>query len=81
MDAVENTKDIHEKNEAMEAAATNNQIKQLQVLAQRYKDAHTQKVRQYKKTGRNEPCPCGSGKKYKHCCLSSGKYEGIKNIK
>ncbi len=18
--------------------------------------------------GRNEPCPCGSGKKYKHCC-------------
>ncbi len=21
-----------------------------------------------KKTGRNDPCPCGSGKKYKHCC-------------
>lgn len=21
------------------------------------------------KTGRNEPCPCGSGKKHKHCCL------------
>ena len=21
-----------------------------------------------KKTGRNQPCPCGSGKKYKHCC-------------
>lgn len=20
-----------------------------------------------KKVGRNEPCPCGSGKKYKHC--------------
>lgn len=20
-------------------------------------------------TGRNAPCPCGSGKKYKHCCL------------
>ena len=19
--------------------------------------------------GRNEPCPCGSGRKYKHCCL------------
>ena len=18
--------------------------------------------------GRNQPCPCGSGKKYKHCC-------------
>lgn len=21
------------------------------------------------KIGRNHPCPCGSGKKYKHCCL------------
>ena len=21
------------------------------------------------KTGRNDPCPCGSGKKYKHCCM------------
>ena len=21
-----------------------------------------------KKIGRNEPCPCGSGRKYKHCC-------------
>jgi len=20
------------------------------------------------KTGRNEPCPCGSGRKYKSCC-------------
>ena len=24
-------------------------------------------VRQERKVGRNEPCPCGSGKKYKHC--------------
>jgi SEC-C motif-containing protein len=22
------------------------------------------------KTGRNDPCPCGSGKKYKHCCYA-----------
>jgi SEC-C motif-containing protein len=21
------------------------------------------------KAGRNDPCPCGSGKKFKHCCL------------
>ena len=25
-------------------------------------------VREGKKIGRNDPCPCGSGKKYKHCC-------------
>ncbi len=24
-------------------------------------------VRVEKKVGRNDPCPCGSGKKYKHC--------------
>jgi len=25
-------------------------------------------IRESKKIGRNEPCPCGSGKKYKNCC-------------
>ena len=25
-------------------------------------------VRSQPKVGRNDPCPCGSGKKYKHCC-------------
>jgi len=23
------------------------------------------------KVGRNEPCPCGSGKKFKHCCAKA----------
>jgi hypothetical protein len=27
-------------------------------------------VRPEPKVGRNDPCPCGSGKKYKKCCLS-----------
>lgn len=26
-------------------------------------------IRDTKKVGRNDPCPCGSGKKYKHCCM------------
>ena len=26
-----------------------------------------QPVRSTQKIGRNDPCPCGSGKKYKHC--------------
>lgn len=25
-----------------------------------------------KEIGRNNPCPCGSGKKFKKCCLSQG---------
>ncbi|MEE4261827.1 MAG: anaerobic sulfatase maturase [Desulfobacteraceae bacterium] len=31
--------------------------------------AETAKVRSGPKTGRNDPCPCGSGRKYKKCCL------------
>jgi protein O-GlcNAc transferase len=27
------------------------------------------------KPSRNSSCPCGSGKKYKRCCLASGRYE------
>jgi len=37
-----------------------------------YKDSVAPKVKQYfrpgPKIGRNQPCPCGSGKKYKKCC-------------
>lgn len=29
--------------------------------------------RDYPKTGRNEPCPCGSGNKYKKCCKGKSK--------
>lgn len=31
-----------------------------------------QRVSTEKKVGRNEPCPCGSGKKYKQCCGKEG---------
>ena len=30
-------------------------------------------VRSEAKIGRNDPCPCGSGKKYKFCCLLAAK--------
>jgi len=33
------------------------------------KKAHT--IVRSEKVGRNEPCPCGSGKKYKKCCASA----------
>jgi preprotein translocase subunit SecA len=35
--------------------------------ASKKKEEHVQPVRVEKKVGRNELCPCGSGKKYKHC--------------
>ncbi len=32
---------------------------------------HSVSVRTYKKIGRNEPCPCESGKKFKKCCIDT----------
>jgi preprotein translocase subunit SecA len=29
------------------------------------------------KIGRNDPCPCGSGKKYKKCCLPREESKGL----
>ncbi len=31
--------------------------------------------REGKKIGRNDPCPCGSGKKFKQCCMGKGVYD------
>lgn len=39
-----------------------------------------QLVRDHYKIGRNEPCPCGSGKKYKNCCLKTQEYEGLHTV-
>lgn len=35
-----------------------------------YVDGSTPTLRSAARTGRNDPCPCGSGKKYKKCCLA-----------
>lgn len=32
------------------------------------KSDSVKKPKKSKKVGRNDPCPCGSGKKYKQCC-------------
>ncbi|MEL6171432.1 MAG: SEC-C metal-binding domain-containing protein [Pseudomonadota bacterium] len=28
--------------------------------------------------GRNDPCPCGSQRRFKNCCLKSGRYDGAR---
>lgn len=38
-------------------------------------------VEKNKKVGRNDPCPCGSGKKYKKCCLSQDENKKLLNKK
>lgn len=37
-------------------------------LTKAEREANIQPVRTEPKIQRNEPCPCGSGKKYKKCC-------------
>ena len=32
-----------------------------------------------KTVGPNDPCPCGSGKKYKKCCMQKDKAEGLEH--
>ncbi|MBR1741615.1 MAG: DUF1186 domain-containing protein [Lachnospiraceae bacterium] len=41
------------------------------LLREKEKEEKNQKKKG--KIGRNDPCPCGSGKKYKHCCLNKPK--------
>jgi len=45
-------------------AAAESQLADEQAVGE---EGHTTFVRDEQKVGRNDPCPCGSGKKYKHC--------------
>ena len=87
MDGINN--ELEEITDSETTLDSNNSLNKLDVSSldaatiKRLMDYQNRKpsVREYKKIGRNDPCPCGSGKKYKNCCLSSGKFEGLKNIK
>jgi len=51
-----------------EALGRNKFLKEMKVIP-----TEKQLARKPPKVGRNEPCPCGSGKKFKKCCLGSVK--------
>ena len=74
MDTVAKTPENFEENQEQLKAAMDNKA-MMEAIA-RYKAAHTTLVKEYK-VGRNDPCPCGSGKKYKNCCEKSGQYEKL----
>jgi len=42
------------------------------IAASQAADEKPKPIRAKAKVGRNEPCPCGSGKKYKKCCGANG---------
>jgi len=38
-------------------------------------------LNRYTEPGRNDPCPCESGKKYKHCCIDKNRRNvGVANF-
>lgn len=58
-----------EKKELVDLYKT--RYKTLRLLYKKYRSTSYQNstVRKLNNVGRNDPCPCGSGKKYKKCCL------------
>ena len=62
---------FNEKKEKLQDAIENQQV--IEAMA-RYKAMHTPVVKKYK-INRNDPCPCGSGKKFKNCCIDKPEYK------
>lgn len=87
MDGINN--ELEEITDSATTLDSNNSLNKLDVSSldaatiKRLMDYQNRKpsVREYKKIGRNDPCPCGSGKKYKKCCLNTGKYENLVKTK
>lgn len=47
---------------------TNPYLDEIKEIAKKTENSGN-KLSKNKKVGRNEPCPCGSGNKFKRCCL------------
>lgn len=60
-----------------DSVITGDQLAQLRAL---YNRKPKQLVRKHAKVGRNDLCPCGSGKKFKNCCMNSGEFDGLREI-
>lgn len=56
---------------------TPEQLAQLRAL---YGRKPKQMVRKHAKVGRNDPCPCGSGKKFKNCCINNEQFNELREI-
>jgi|TARA_R100000027_G_scaffold45320_1_gene34347 peptide deformylase len=53
----------------LEAICVQHEIDHLNGISCIDKEVKLEPIVMDKKVGRNDPCPCGSGKKYKKCCL------------
>ena len=62
--------------EEAEALAEQREVQQRQDEMNRQLNHSDEDLVMEKKVARNDPCPCGSGKKYKSCCGKSGPKKG-----
>lgn len=69
MDLVANAQ-VKNDTQTIETAVQNQQVSNY-----RYLGKTRTIIREYEKINRNDTCPCGSGKKYKNCCLKEGTFE------
>ena len=63
-----NGNEQNQQPDAVQAALKREQVAQPTQGSSDGTDLANKTVRKGKKIGRNDPCPCGSGKKYKKCC-------------
>jgi len=72
---------VGSEEEEAEALAKQRELEQRQIeLAQSLnhgEEVTHEPIIAEKKIARNDPCPCGSGKKYKNCCGQSGPKKGV----
>lgn len=67
VELVDNPKDKEITEEDLKNIANSAKFQQM------WHQAHTPWVRKNLKVNRNDPCPCGSGKKFKNCCINNYK--------
>ncbi len=60
-----------------DSVITGDQLAQIRAL---YNRKPKQLVRKHAKIGRNDPCICGSGKKFKNCCMGKEDFDGLREI-
>ena len=67
MDVASESNATEEQRQSMQDAIMNN--RNMEALARMMPRRTQQLIREHRRVLRNEPCPCGSGLKYKNCCL------------
>ena len=65
----ENKKQDQERR-ILEAVCVQHEIDHLNGITIHDRENKSEPIINKKSVGRNEPCPCGSGKKYKKCCIN-----------